>query len=168
MLPLAHGKTLPSRRGSFSLRRPSRHVAALPPGSPCRLRHAEAATHCNSTAIRSTCDLSRDNPRHTARKLVPGPNRIFATNHVDPRPARAAAPQCLGSRAEHARRHRQNQRGVACKLFNGRQQGSHYCRFRHKHPALLIPIRTVPASINPCHMSTAQLKRLLPSAIGGT
>jgi hypothetical protein len=168
MLPFSHAKKFPSCRGPISLRSPSHYVAALPLGSPRRLCLAKATTHCNSTAIRGTRDLSRDGCRHTARKLIPGPHGIFATNHVDSRPTRAPAPQCLGSRDEHARRDRQNQRGVAHNVSDGRQQGGYHRQFRHRRSALLTPIYAVPASINPCHMSTAQLKLLLPSAIGGT
>lgn len=168
MLPFPYAKKIPFCWGSLSLRKPSPYVAALPLGSPRRLFHTKATTLCNSTAIRGACGLSRDDPRHTARKLVPRPHGIFATNHVDSRPARPPASQCLGSRDEHARRHRQNQRGVACNLSDGRQQGSHHRQFCLRRSALLTPICAVPASINPCHMSTAQLKPLLPSAIGGT
>jgi hypothetical protein len=167
MLPFPYAKKIPFHRGSFSLRKPSRDVAVLPFGPPRRLRRAKATTCCNATAIPRARDLSGNSCRHTAREFLPGPDRVSATDHVDPRPARAPAPQRLGSRDEHAGRHRQNQRGVADKLPDSRQQGRHHRQCR-RYSAVTEPPLPAPASINPCHMSTAQLKPLLPSAIGGT
>jgi hypothetical protein len=164
MLPSPHAEKIPPRWDAFSLRRPSRYIAALSLGSPRRLRHAEATTLCNATAIRSARDVSGNRRCDTARKLVSGPNRISTANHVDPRPTYTPVSQCVGSRDEHARRHHQNQRRVANSLPGGRQQGGHHRQF---YP-LLTPASAIPASINPCHMSTAQLKPFHPSAIGGT